>query len=75
MAKSTLRQILADNIRRHRAKVGISQDEFAIRCGVHRTYVGSVERCERNVTLGTLEMFSQAIEVSVPQLLTKDGVK
>jgi transcriptional regulator with XRE-family HTH domain len=75
MAKSTLRQILADNIRRHRARVGISQDEFAIRCGVHRTYVGSVERCERNVTLGTLEMFAQAIEVSVPQLLTKDGVK
>ena len=75
MAKADLRKILADNVRRHRAKVGISQDEFAILCGVHRTYVGSIERCERNVTLATLELFAKALGVSVPQLLTKDGVK
>jgi transcriptional regulator with XRE-family HTH domain len=75
MAKADLRQILAENVRRHRANMGVSQDEFAIQCGVHRTYVGSVERCERNVTLATLELFAKALGVSVPQLLTKDGVK
>jgi len=74
MPKSNLRQILADNVRRYRTRVGISQDNFAIECGLHRTYVGQVERCERNVTLATLELFAMAMHVSVPQLLTKDGV-
>lgn len=74
MAKCNLRQILADNVRRYRARVGISQDNFAVECGVHRTYVGQVERGERNVTLATLELFAMAMHVNVPQLLTKDGV-
>lgn len=75
MGKAALRQILADNIRRYRARTGVSQEVFAIQCGVHRTYVGSVERCERNVTLATLELFANAVGVSAPQLLTKDGIK
>jgi transcriptional regulator with XRE-family HTH domain len=75
MAKTNLRQVLADNIRRYRARVGVSQDNFAIECGVHRTYVGQVERCERNVSLATIELFAEAMNVSAPQLLTKDGVK
>jgi transcriptional regulator with XRE-family HTH domain len=39
-------------------------------CGLHRTYVGSVERAERNVTLSTLEVFAKALGLSVPGLLT-----
>ncbi len=74
MAKSNLRQILADNVRLYRARVGISQDNFAIECGVHRTYVGQVERCERNVTLATLELFANAMKTDVPTILTKNGV-
>jgi len=75
MAKPNLRQILADNVRRYRARVGVSQDNFAVECGVHRTYVGQVERCERDISLATLELFANAMSVSAPQLLTKDGVK
>jgi transcriptional regulator with XRE-family HTH domain len=75
MAKTNLRQVLAENIRSYRSRAGISQDEFAVQCGVHRTYVGSVERCERNVTLSTLEMIAKAIGVTTPELLTKNGVK
>ncbi len=40
-------------------------------CSLHRTYVGSVERGERNVTLKTLETLADALGVSVPELLTK----
>ena len=75
MAETDLRDILAENIRAHRAKTGVSQDEFADKCGLHRTYIGSVERRERNVTLSTLELLANAIGVSVPDILTKDGVK
>ena len=62
--------ILAENIRHLRKVKNISQEELADLCGIHRTYVGSVERCERNVTLSTLELLSTALEVSVVQLLT-----
>ena len=70
MAKPDLRDVLAENIRAYRQERGVSQDEFAAQCGVHRTYVGSVERCERNVTLDTLELFAKAMGCSVPELLS-----
>jgi transcriptional regulator with XRE-family HTH domain len=64
-------RILSKNIRRLRREQGLSQEELSELCGLHRTYVGSVERGERNVTLSTLEAFSDALGVSVPQLLTE----
>ncbi len=75
MAKSKLREVLADNVRAYREKKGISQDEFAALCGLHRTYVGSVERCERNVTLATLELLAETIGVSVPDLLSEGAMR
>jgi transcriptional regulator with XRE-family HTH domain len=68
---SQLRKILADNLRAYRAKHELSQEDLADACDLHRTYIGSVERCERNVTLSTLEVLSKALGVSVPELLTK----
>jgi transcriptional regulator with XRE-family HTH domain len=62
---------LSGNIRKLRRKRGLSQEELSELCGLHRTYVGSVERGERNVTLSTLEAFSNALGVSVPQLLSE----
>ena len=63
-------QVLAANLRELRHAKGVSQEELASRCGLHRTYVGSVERGERNVTLSTLEVLSSVLGVSVPELLT-----
>jgi transcriptional regulator with XRE-family HTH domain len=70
-----LSRVLAANIRGFRRARNLSQEEFADLCGLHRTYVGSVEREERNVTLSTLEVFANALGVSVPQLLTAHGEK
>lgn len=67
---SPLTAILAANIRAFREENSLSQEEFADICGLHRTYVGSVERGERNVTLSTLEVFASVMGLSVPQLLT-----
>ena len=71
----SLRATLADNIKAFRSKKGLSQEGLAELCGLHRTYIGSVERQERNVTLSTLEVLSAALEVSVPELLTKQKNK
>ena len=70
-SESKLRQILADNLLTHRRQKQLSQEDMAELCGLHRTYIGSVERCERNVTLKTLETLAAALKISVPELLTE----
>jgi transcriptional regulator with XRE-family HTH domain len=62
---------LAANVRGYRKKHGLSQEGLADQCELHRTYIGSIERCERNVTLSTLEVLANALQVSVPDLLTR----
>lgn len=75
MLKSNLREVLAENIRSYRRQKKISQDAFADQCGLHRTYIGALERCERNVTLSTLELVAKAVGISVPDLLSKEKIK
>jgi transcriptional regulator with XRE-family HTH domain len=65
-----LREILALNMRAFRSSEGLSQEEFAACCGLHRTYIGSVERQERNVTLETLNQLSSAMGITAADLLT-----
>ncbi len=66
-----LRNILASNIRAIRLERGMSQEQLANVCELHRTYIGSVERSERNVTLSTLVKFANALDVSAIDLLSQ----
>ena len=66
-------KILSDNLRRLRLERGLSQEALAERCGLHRTYIGSIERGERNATLGSIEVIANSLNVSVPLLLSKDA--
>lgn len=68
---SDLRQTLSNNLREFRRSKRITQDRLAEICGLHRNYIGAVERGERNVTLATLARIADALEVAVPKLLTK----
>lgn len=65
-----IRELLATNVRGYRAQLGLSQEELAAVADLHRTYVGAVERAERNVTLSTLEALATALDVTVSKLLT-----
>jgi transcriptional regulator with XRE-family HTH domain len=56
-------------VRAHREERGLSQEAFAHQVGVHRTYVGSVERGERNVTLRNILKFSDALSVDPSSLV------
>ena len=60
---------LGRNLRKAREKRGWSQEEFAFRSGVHRTYVGSVERGEYNVTILTLRRFTSALGISLRDVI------
>lgn len=56
---------LGENLRKAREKCGLSQEELAYQAGVHRTYVGGVERGEYNVTVLTLLKFTKALGMSL----------
>ncbi len=65
----TLRAILAKNIRTCRKEKQLSQEKLAELCGLHRTYVGSVERGERNVSVDNIEKIANALRVPASKLL------
>ena len=60
---------LGANLRKAREAKEWSQEELAYRCGVHRTYVGSVERGEYNVTILTLRKFTKSLGLSLRDVL------
>ncbi|MFK7946364.1 MAG: helix-turn-helix domain-containing protein [Saprospiraceae bacterium] len=52
-----------------RKEKGLSQDELAHLANFHRTYIGMVERAERNITLVNIEKLANALDVSIDELL------
>jgi len=58
-------------VRRRRQDIGVSQDELGHLCGLHRTYIGSVERGERNLTLSSLIALSAALQMAPHELLRR----
>jgi transcriptional regulator with XRE-family HTH domain len=67
---ASARQRLAANLRAARKELGISQEELAALANLHRTYVGSVERGERNISIDNIERLASALERDVVDLLT-----
>ena len=73
MRQSRLNGVTSRNIKKHRNDRGWSQEELADRCGHHRTYIGAIERGERNITLQTLERISAALSVLPKELFLEAG--
>ena len=63
--------VFAGNVRRLRAERGLSQEELAEAAGVHRTYIGMLERGEKNVTIYNIERIATALCVRPSCLLMK----
>ncbi len=66
----SIRQVLAVNVRLLRSEKLLTQEGLAELSGLHRTYVGAIERCERNITISSLDNLAQALGVNGAALLT-----
>lgn len=64
-----LQKTFGRNLRAHRLGLQLSQEEFAELIGVHRTYMGGVERGERNLTLQSIERIAAKLDIDARDLL------
>ena len=62
---------LGDRVRDRRAELKLTQEELGRKCGLHRTFVGSVERGERNVAVLSLRKIATALRTTPAALLTE----
>ncbi len=69
---NTLRDVLSHNMRFLRAKRNLSQEQLADLCELHRTYISSVERGNRNISIDNIEKIAIALQVSPSDLLRAD---
>jgi len=70
--KLPARQLFAANLRKTRRLKGLSQEALASESGLHRTYVGAVERGERNISVDNMERLALALGCSLIDLLKEE---
>ena len=68
MKRQPLAKRVGAIIRQLRLEAGLSQEDFADRCGLHRTYIGCVERGEKVITIETANKIANALGLSLAQL-------
>lgn len=66
MSKTTLEKF-GEKVREERYRQGLSQEELASRAGVHRTYIGMLERAEKNITLENIEKVAKALGLKISE--------
>lgn len=64
------RDVLATNIKTLRAEQKLSQEDLALECELHRTFIAHVERGVRNISLDNIEKIATALGVPIHRLLT-----
>jgi transcriptional regulator with XRE-family HTH domain len=70
----TARARFAVNLRFARLAIGLSQEELGARSGLHRNYIGSVERNEKNISIDSMERIANVLGVDVVDLLARKQV-
>lgn len=68
MSKKKILIEFGEKVRELRKEQGISQEELSYKADLHRTYIGMIERAEKNITLINIEKISQALNVDIKEL-------
>lgn len=68
---SKVTEVFAQNVREQRLKKGLSQEALAELSGLHRTYIGMIERAEKNITITNMDKIAKALGVTICKLLNE----
>lgn len=71
MSKTILEKF-GDRVRQERLKLNLSQETLASRAGVHRTYIGMIERAEKNITLESIVKIAKGLDIAIDELLREN---
>ena len=67
--KKNILIIFGEKVREIRKEKGLSQEELAHKADLHRTYIGMIERAEKNITLLNIEKIANALQINISNLL------
>ena len=67
-------KVFADNVRYYRTRSGLSQEAFAEKCGLHRTYISAVECYRRSISLENIQRIADALEIDTYKLFMEERV-
>lgn len=66
-------KVFGSNLRKYRILLGLSQEQFAEKCGLHRTYISSVERFQRNISIENIQRIADALGIESYKLLIENN--
>ena len=61
-------RVFGSNVKKYRKELGLSQERFAEKCGLHRTYISAVECCRRSISLENIQRIADALEIETYKL-------
>lgn len=65
-------KVFGTNLKKFRTAMGISQESFADKCGMHRTYISAIECYRRSISLENIQRIADALEIEAYQLLIEN---
>ena len=65
-------KVFGDNLKKYRTNMGLSQEAFAEKCGLHRTYISAIERHRRSISLENVQRVADALEIETFKLFLQD---
>lgn len=65
-------KVFGDNLKKYRTQLGLSQEAFAEKCGLHRTYISAIERYRRSIALENVQRIADALEIETYKLFIRE---
>lgn len=65
-------RVFGSNLKKYRSEMGLSQEAFAEKCGLHRTYISALECCRRSIALENIQRIADALEIETFKLFLED---
>ena len=66
-------KVFGSNVKAYRQRIGLSQEAFAEKCGMHRTYISAIECFRRSISLENIQKIADALEIEPYQLLLENS--
>lgn len=66
-------KVFADNLKKYRKETGLSQEQFAEKCGMHRTYISAIECYRRSISLENIQRIADALGIDTYKLFLEDN--